>query len=85
MVVENRARVREMHGVANARRVASASVEASDVQGVTVRDGKDGEVHLLMTTSEYPAGLTPKQARMIAKMLVASAERAERWDGKPKE
>lgn len=75
--MEARNPIREAHGIANARRVAAVSVEQSDIQGVTVTDGRNGEVQLGLSSSSFPAGLTPSQARMIAKMLTDSAERSE--------
>lgn len=75
--MENRETIRETHGVANARRIAAARLEDSDIQGVTVADGREGEVVLKLSSSSFPAGLTPQQARMIAKLLVASALRVE--------
>lgn len=76
MALEDRNNIREVQGIDNARKVASASVEQSDTQRVTVTDGF-GEVFLSMNTSSYPAGLTPDQARMLAKQLKSAADRVE--------
>ena len=79
MSLEDRSNIREVQGIANARKVASASVEQSDTQRVMVTDGF-GEVYLSLNTSSYPAGLTPDQARLLAKQLKAAADRVEaRW------
>lgn len=75
--MEDRSRVRSIQGVANARRVASASVADSDLQEVTVTEGH-GEVRLALSTSSYPAGLSPEQARALAAQLTYIAERVER-------
>ena len=53
-------------------------MEGKDIQGVTVTDGVDGWVILDKTSSGSPAGLTPEQARLLARMLTASAARAEK-------
>lgn len=71
--------IRETHGIADARRVETASMKGEDVQGVSVIDGADGSI-ILDKTSNSPAGLTPEQARLLAKMLNASAARAEKKD-----
>lgn len=72
--MENRSIIREIHGIDNARRVASATIMESDVQEVTVTDGRS-EVWLALSTSSFPAGLTPEQADTIANQLRASARR----------
>lgn len=72
--MESRARIRERHGVANARRCSAASVENSEIQTVEVTDGF-GEVLLSLGSSSFPAGLTPDQARMIAMRLNEAAAR----------
>lgn len=76
--------IREQHGIANARKVASARAADSDLQCVTVTDGR-GEVLLMIGEALYPAGLTPTQACMLADQLVASAQRVSeaREEGKP--
>ena len=74
--MENRDNIREIQGIANARKVASATVEQSDIQAVRVTDGA-GEVWLSLATSSYPAGLTPDQARMLAQQLKIAADRVE--------
>jgi len=74
----------ETHGIADARRVETASMKGEYVQGVSVIDGADGSV-ILDKTSNSPAGLTPEQARLLAKMLNASAARAEKITREGKE
>ena len=74
--MEDRTYIRERHGIANARKVSVARVEDSDTQMVHVTDGF-GEVLLSLGTSPFPAGMTPSQARVIARDLVASANRVE--------
>ena len=58
-------------GVNDARKVSYAGTET---QRVLVVDAC-GEVWLSLSTSSYPAGLTPEQARHIAAMLIESAGR----------
>lgn len=64
--------IKEIHGIADARKVTM--MKSDVVQDVTVEDG-DGEVLLGLTTSSYPAGLSPERAEFIAKLLVAAAKR----------
>jgi len=64
--------VKEIHGVADARKVAMMKSEI--VQDVTVTDG-NGEILLNLGTSLYPAGLTPERAEFVAKLLVSAARR----------
>ena len=64
--------IKEIHGVANARKTAMMKSEI--VQDVTVEDG-DGEVLLGLGTSSYPAGLTPEHAEFVAKLLISAAKR----------
>jgi hypothetical protein len=73
--------IRESHGIADARRVETATMKGEDIQGVTIIDGMDGSI-ILDKTSTSPAGLTPEQARLLAKMLNASATRAEKIEPK---
>ena len=73
--------IRESHGIADARRVETATMKGEDIQGVTIIDGMDGSI-ILDKTSTSPAGLTPEQARLLAKMLNASAARAEKIETK---
>lgn len=65
--------IRERHGIADATKVTGA--EAKNLQDVTVEDG-DHRV-LLILSANWPAGLTPEQARYIAQQLEASADRVE--------
>lgn len=65
--------MKEIHGVADARKVVM--VKSEIVQDVTVEDG-DGEILLSMSTSSYPAGLTPEHAEFVAKLLISAARRA---------
>jgi len=76
--------IRESHGIADARRVETALMEGKDIQGVTVIDAADGSV-ILDKSSNSPAGLTPEQARLLAKMLNASAARADKVTREGKE
>jgi hypothetical protein len=69
--------IRESHGIADARRVETATMEGKEVQGVMIFDAADGSI-ILDKTSNSPAGLTPEQARFLAKQLNASAARAEK-------
>jgi hypothetical protein len=61
-------------GIADAMRISA--VASDDRQSVTVTDGEDC-VKLSLGTSSFPAGLTPEQARQIARDLRASADRVE--------
>lgn len=63
----------EIHGLAGVQKIA---VGTGDVQTVEVRDGRI-TVWLMLSTSTYPAALTPEEARYIAAQLVASADRVE--------
>ncbi len=74
--MEDREFIREVNGIANARKVSMASVNDSDIQCVVVTD-LAGEVQLSLSTSSYPAALTPSQARKVARELVESAKRVE--------
>lgn len=76
IAMEDRTRVREKHGIANARKVSLVSVEGSDIQAVIVTDGF-GEVLLSLATSSYPAALTVEQADLLAKQITESARRVE--------
>jgi hypothetical protein len=66
--------MRERHGIPNARKIA---VSSTDKQSVHVTDA-DGEVHLSLGSSSYPAGMTPEQAVFIADQLRAAAERVRK-------
>lgn len=72
--LEDRSYIRQNSGIANARKVSVVSVKDSDTQSVNVTDGF-GEVLLSLSTSSFPAALTPDQATMLASQLRASAER----------
>lgn len=52
--------IRQKHGIAGARKINM--VQSDAIQDVTIIDGC-GEVKLSLTSSSYPAGLTPEQAR----------------------
>jgi uncharacterized protein (UPF0212 family) len=65
--------IRRINGIPDAVRISIAS---SDTQSVTVTDDKDF-VKLSLGSSSFPAGLTPEQARQIAKDLISSANRVE--------
>lgn len=72
--MEDRNNIRFRAGIQNARKLASAGVEDSETQTVTVYDGF-GEVCLAIQSSSFPAGLTPDQARLLAEQIIASANR----------
>jgi hypothetical protein len=76
--------IRESHGIADARRVETASMEGKEIQGVTVIDAADGSV-ILDKSSNSPAGLTPEQARLLARMLNASAARSDKMVAEKKD
>jgi 2-iminoacetate synthase ThiH len=63
----------EIHGIADADKVMMMTTER---QHVIVKDG-DGKVFLDVQTSAA-AGMTPDQARMIAKHLELAADRVEK-------
>lgn len=65
--------MKEIHGVADAQRIAMARGAHQEVR---VRDGH-GEVELCLSECSYPAGLSPEQARFIAAALIASADRIQ--------
>jgi hypothetical protein len=65
--------MREIHGVAGVHKLAAFS---GDIQSVRVEDGSD-HVRLSLSTSSFPAGLSPVEARFVAAALIASAERVE--------
>jgi hypothetical protein len=75
--MEDRSTIRETHGVANARRISVVSVANSDTQAVIVTDGLGAEVIISLSAGDYPAGMTPEQARMLAEQLKAAAKRAD--------
>ena len=77
--MEDRTTVYEMHGIANARKVAA--IKGSDVQTVYVTD-HPGEVLLSLGYGQFPAGLTPAQAEMVAQQLSAAAVRVRARKGK---
>jgi hypothetical protein len=68
--------MREIHGIDDAQK--RTMIDSGETQQVTVRDGKDGKVCLNVGHQTYTAGLSPEQARWIAKELIASAKRVER-------
>ena len=49
--MEDRETIREKHGVANARKVSAAEIQNSDIQAVTVTDGKECEVILALKSA----------------------------------
>lgn len=67
--------LRESHGVPNAAKRYQPNTPTLDTQAVRVTDGHYDEVLLLIGTGEFPAGLSPDQAEMIATFLWDSAER----------
>lgn len=66
--------MRECHGLED---VVQIAMSEGGKQRLQVRDGV-GRVELSLSTSSYPAGMTPDQARFIAAQLLASAERVEK-------
>lgn len=70
--------MREIHGIADAKR---AAIVSDDLQTCTVEDAVDGNIKLRLSTSNYPALLTPDQAEYIARLLLSAAKRA-RANGK---
>lgn len=67
-------KMKEKHGIADA---IKCSVGMNDRQSVVVTD-RDGYVDLNIGGMTYPAGLSPEQARFIAKCLTDSAARVEK-------
>src|SRR5690606_33788487 len=72
--------MRERHGIPDALKMKM--FQNNEQQHVTVEDG-EGLVLLRLGTSSYPAGMTPDQARMIARQLNSSALRIEKQKRKP--
>lgn len=72
--------VREMHGVARVRKVVAAAENST--QSVVITDA--GEfVRIRLTACACNAELTPEEARFLADVLRASADRAERQAAEP--
>ena len=67
--------MKETHGLARVGKVTMGG--GGDTQTVMVTDGPNGLVYLSLSTSDYPASLTPEEARFLAGQLVASAGRVE--------
>ena len=65
--------MKQVHGISDAEKVAM--VANAGTQSVLVSDDGDG-VLLTLSTSSYPARLTPQQAREIASLLADAANRA---------
>lgn len=61
----------QIHGLTRVRKIAMGDGAFLNVQVV---DG-EGCVHLCLSTSAFPAGLTPDEARQVAADLVKSADR----------
>ena len=75
--------IRQRHGIPDARKVL---MYGTDTQFISVTDGEQDEVLLNMGTATHTAGMTPEQARYIARELVHSAARVEiRFKGAKKE
>lgn len=72
-------RVREIRGCAEVRKIAAMS---GDFCRVTVVDAED-LVHLSLSTSSFPAGLTAPEARYVAAALIASAGRIDHRQSEP--
>jgi hypothetical protein len=66
--------IRQVTGLNNATRVAA--VNSEDESTVIVRD-EIGMVTVNVKGSTYPAGMTPEQARFVAKCLNDAADRVE--------
>ena len=64
----------QITGINNATRVAA--VNSDGEQNVVIRD-EIGMVTINVKGSTYPAGLTPEQARFVAKCLSEAADRVE--------
>lgn len=71
--------MKEIHGLAGVVRVAM--LNSNDHQQVKVTDG-DRLVLLALSTSSFPAGLTPDEAEFLARQLVDSARRVRGQDTK---
>lgn len=65
-----------MKHVTGCDNVIKIAVSEGDTQRVQVVDG-DGIVRLSLSSCSYPAGLTPEEARHVAKCLYDSATRVE--------
>lgn len=70
--------MKQLHGVPNAKKLAMSN---SDGAEVIVTDGTD-MVLLYLENAPWGAGLSPQQARWIARQLVQSADRVEAGDTK---
>lgn len=70
--------MKEAHGIPDA--VKLRMQHDGDAQ-VTVRDG-DKLVHLLVENATWGAGLSPDQARWIARRLIESSQRIEKRNRK---
>ena len=68
--------IREIHGLAGVTKCAMID-DTAEGQQVAVTDDFS-YVRLALSTSSYPARLTPEQARYIAACLNESADRVER-------
>ncbi len=68
-------RIRQIHGLAG---VTKAEIVRDEVIGQDVKvTDDDGLVSLAISTSSYPALLTPEQARYIGRQLFDAADRAD--------
>lgn len=68
--------IEEIHGVANARKLATGN---GGSQAVRVVDRpRANEVELVLSECSYPAGLTPEQAIYVGHALLASAKRVQK-------
>jgi len=66
-------KINEIHGIANAQKIGNSG---DDNQSVIVTDD-NGFVLLSLSRASFAAGMTPKQARIVADMLNMAADRAE--------
>ncbi len=64
----------QITGLSNATRCAMKNAESE--QAITIRD-ELGMVTLNLIGCSYPAGMTPAQARFVAKRLSEAADRVE--------
>src|SRR3954463_10396162 len=75
---ERRRAMKEAHGIPNAVKL---KMQHDGEAQVTVRDGQQ-LVHLLVENATWGAGLTPDQARWIARRLIESSQRVEKSNRK---
>ena len=69
-------KIREIHGLSGVTKCALKD-DTRIGQDLRITDA-DGMVELVLSTSSYPAKLTPEQARYIALRLTEAADRVEK-------